>query len=46
MSKGEKREKQTKKQTLAIDNKLMLIRGEVGGGTGKIGEGVCGMHLL
>ena len=34
-----KRQKQTKYQTLNMKNKLMVTRGELGGGMGEIGDG-------
>ena len=40
MSKGEKRERdKPRNRLLTIENKLMVTRGEVGGGMGEIGDG-------
>ena len=40
MSKGDKKERhQSRKRLLTIENKPMVIRGQVGGGIGETGDG-------
>ena len=46
MNKEKKKEDKPKNRLLTIENKLMVTRGEVGGGMGEIGEGDHDEHWV